>query len=243
MNLMTSSTIKTPNFSTNVFIEKSATKEFAKNIQDKFKELSTIYDVGKVKNIVILSEADAQTIKNLAGIDAEDKELLMDYVNDDAKDAYGFYSKKAQSFVFIEKNHERKDKSLEGSIGEQGADTLTHEFGHLFGNEKSKEADFRMAYLNDLQDIQEQLEKNPNAKIGDSDMTYKEALKYFEHYMEGVDFSDGIDAKDITTTGAKENYAEAFSVLNDGFENESNFIFAELFSNSMDQVLKDCSTN
>ena len=58
----------------------------------------------------------------------------MEYISGDAKDAYGFYSKKAKSFVFVESNHERKDKNLEGSVAEQGADTLTHEFGHLIGN-------------------------------------------------------------------------------------------------------------
>lgn len=243
MSAITSSIINTPNFSTNLFVEKDASKDFAKNIQNKFEELSTIYDVGKVKNIVILYDADAEAIKNLTGIDETDKELLMDYISDDAKDAYGFYSKKAQSFVFIEKNHGRKDKSLEGTISEQGADTLAHEFGHLFGNENSKSSTFRAAYLTDLKAINEKLVQNPNAKIGDSDMTYKEAIEYFDHYLEGVDFSDGISEDDVSITGAKENYAEAFSILNDSFNNESNNIFAELFSNTLEQVRKDCSTN
>lgn len=243
MNSILSSTINTPNFATNLYVSKDANTDFAKNIKEKFEELSTIYDVNEVKNIVVLKEADAEAIANLAGISKDEKALLMDYVNGDAKDAYGFYSKKAQSFVFIEKNHERKDESLEGSIEEQGADTLAHEFGHLFGNEKSKEEDFRNAYLKDLQALAKQLEKNPNKKIGNSNMSYKEAIEYFDHYLEGVDFADGIDQEDITVTGAKENYAEAFSILNDSFDNESNNIFAELFSNTMEEVLKDCSTN
>ena len=243
MNSIVSSKIKTTNFSTNLFVSKDADKNFANNIKEKFKELTNAYNVNEIKNIVILGDADAEAIANLTGISQSDKELLMDYVSGDAKDAYGFYSKKAKSFVFIEKNHERKDKALEGSLEEQGADTLAHEFGHLFGNTKSAENDFRAAYLKDLKELAKQLDKNPDAKIGNSDMTYAEAIKYFDHYIEGVDFSDGIDQKDITLTGAKENYAEAFSILNDSFDNESNNIFTELFSNTMEEVRKDCSTN
>lgn len=243
MNSITRSTVKTPNFSTNLYVSKDTSVDFAKNIKEKFEELATIYDVNEIKNIVVLNEADAEAIENLTGIEQSDKDLLMDYVSDDAKDAYGFYSKKAQSFVFIEKNHERKNKSLEGDIAEQGADTLAHEFGHLFGNEKSKEEDFRNAYLKDLKNLEKQLNENPDKKIGKSDMSYQEAIRYFDHYMEDVDFSDGIDENDITITGAKENYAEAFSILNDSFDNDSNDIFAEIFSNTIEEVRKDCSTN
>ena len=171
MNSITSSTIKTPNFVTNLYVSKDTSLNFAENIKQKFEELATIYDVNNVRNIVILNDANAEAIKDLTGINEADKELLMDYVSDDAKDAYGFYSKKAQSFVFIEKNHGRKDKSLEGAIEEQGADTLAHEFGHLFGNEKSKETDFRSAFLKDLKAIEKKLIENPTEKIGDSDMT------------------------------------------------------------------------
>ena len=42
------------------------------------------------------------------------------------------------------------------------------------------------------------LKENPNETIGDSDMTYAEAKEYFKHYIEGADFTDGIDEKDIT---------------------------------------------
>lgn len=224
----------------NVYVDKYVDKKFASNITNKYAKLSEQYGIRDVDNIIILSNSDADKISELTGIDDNDKELLMDYVSGTAKDSYGFYSKKANSFVFIERNHERKDEELEGSIEEQGADTLTHEFGHLFGNKNSEKDEFRKAYKEDLEYIYEQLQDNPNEKIGDSDMTYREAVAYFSHYMEGVDFSDGISNSDVTAKGARENYAEAFSVLNDTEENASNSIFKALFSNSVNQVSLDC---
>lgn len=224
----------------NVYVDKYVDKKFASNITDKYAKLSEQYGVKDVDSIIILSNADADKIEELTGIDNSDKELLMDYVSGTAKDSYGFYSKKANAFVFMERNHERKDTALEGSIEEQGADTLTHEFGHLFGNANSEKDEFRAAYKEDLEYIYEQLQANPDGKIGDSDMTYREAVSYFSHYMDGADFSDGISNKDITAKGARENYAEAFSVINDTEENASNNIFRTLFSNSINQVSLDC---
>ena len=191
-------------------------------------------------NLIILSSPDAKQISEMKELDEEDKRLLMEYISGDAKDAYGFYSKKAKTFVFIESNHARKDKNLEGSVSEQGADTLTHEFGHLVGNKNSESQEFRSAYLADLKEIEAKLKENPNQKIGDSDMTYKEALVYFDHYIEGTDFSDGIDEKDVTARGARENYAEAFSIVNDQNENYSNEIFKELFPNTVNTVAFSC---
>ena len=49
MSSITSSTIKTPNFTTNLFVSKDVNSNFAKNIKEKFEELSTIYDVGEIK--------------------------------------------------------------------------------------------------------------------------------------------------------------------------------------------------
>lgn len=223
-----------------IYKDKYVSDGFADSITRKYNELSEKYDIDEVENIIILSNSDADKIKEFSGIDITDKNLLTDYVSGEAKDSFGFYSKKAKTFVFMERNHETKDKKLEGSLEEQAADTLSHEFGHLFGNENSKSDEFRSAYMSDLEAIYEQLILNPDEKVGESDMTYKEAVEYFAHYMEGVDFSDGIDEKDITDKGAKENYAEAFSIINDTEYNASNHIFETLFEHSIKQVAVDC---
>ena len=226
--------------SSSIFVNDKVSSDFAFNIMDSYKALTDKYENAGVENVIILSTPNAKQIEEMTELDEDDKKLLMEYIAGDAKEAYGFYSKKAKSFVFVESNHERKDKNLEGTVAEQGADTLTHEFGHLIGNKKSETAEFRNAYLADLKEINEKLKENPNQKIGNSDMTYKEALSYFDHYIEGADFSDGINEKDVTARGARENYAEAFSVLNDLNENYSNEIFKELFSNSVNTVAFSC---
>ena len=223
-----------------IFVNDKVSKDFAFNIIDSYQTLTDTYENAGVENLIILSSPDAKQIQEMKELDEDDKKLLMEYVSGDAKDAYGFYSKKSKSFVFVESNHERKDKKLEGTIAEQGADTLTHEFGHLIGNKNSESDEFRKAYLADLKAINEKLKENPNQKIGNSDMSYKEALVYFDHYLEGADFTDGINEKDVTARGARENYAEAFSILNDKNENESNKIFKELFSNSVNTVAFSC---
>ena len=71
-------------------------------------------------------------------------------------------------------------------------------------------------------------------------MSYKKALTYFKHYLEGTNFSDGIDEKDVTARGARENYAEAFSIINDSNDNQSNEIFKELFPNTVNSVAFSC---
>lgn len=225
---------------TSIFINEKVDKEFALNIVNSYKTLTDRYDEAGVENVIILSFPNAKQIEEMKELDEDDKQLLMNYISGDAKDAYGFYSKKAKTFVLVESNHKRKDKNLEGSISEQGADTLTHEFGHLVGNKNSESQEFRNAYLTDLKAINEKLKENPSQKIGNSDMSYKEALSYFDHYMEGTDFSDGIDEKDITARGARENYAEAFSIVNDQNENYSNEIFKELFPNTVNTVAFSC---
>lgn len=223
-----------------IFVNENVNQDFAYNIMDSYQSLTDKYENAGVKNIIILSSPNAKQIEEMNELDEDDKKLLMDYISGDAKDAYGFYSKKAKSFVFIESNHKRKDSTLEGSIAEQGADTLTHEFGHLIGNKKSESQEFRSAYLTDLKAINEKLKENPSQKIGNSDMTYKEAINYFDHYLEGANFTDGIDEKDVTARGARENYAEAFSIVNDSNNNYSNEIFKELFPNTVNNVAFSC---
>lgn len=237
--LSTSPTTKSAKPSS-IFVNDKVSDDFAYNIMDSYQSLTDKYNNAGVENLIILSSPDVKQISEMKELDEEDKKLLMEYISGDAKDAYGFYSKKAKTFVFVESNHERKDKVLEGSVAEQGADTLTHEFGHLIGNKNSESEEFRNAYLADLKAINEKLKENPDQKIGNSDMSYKEALSYFDHYIEGTDFTDGIDEKDITARGARENYAEAFSIINDKNNNESNEIFKELFANSVNTVAFSC---
>ncbi|MCD7878461.1 MAG: hypothetical protein LUG16_00840 [Candidatus Gastranaerophilales bacterium] len=100
--------------------------------------------------------------------------------------------------------------------------------------------EFKKAYKSDIENIYKQLQENPQQKIGNSDMSYEDAIEYFDHYIEGVDFSDGISDEDITTRGLRENFAEAFSIIEDSNQNKSNEIFKELFPNTTNYVCNIC---
>jgi hypothetical protein len=80
------------------------------------------------------------------------------------------------------------------------------------------------------------LKENPDETIGDSNMTYAQAKEYFKHYIEGTDFTDGIDEKDITRTGARENFAESYSTIFDSSPSEVNDIYSDLFGHSIEAV-------
>ena len=63
-------------------------------------------------------------------------------------------------------------------------------------------------------------------------------LYYLRHYVDGVNFEDGISEEDITRTGLRENFAECFSTIVDEHPSEINSIYSELFKNTMEQTRK-----
>ena len=152
-----------------------------------------------------------------------------------AEDAYGFVSKADNAIVLVEKNHGRKNAALEGTIAEQAEDTFTHETGHLIDDEYSTTDAFKQAYLRDLKNIDGLLD-DPNSKICGEDTL--EMVNYLHHYMEGVNFQDGIDESDITREGLRENFAECFSTLADSHPTKINEIYAALFPNTMKTTLE-----
>ena len=150
-----------------------------------------------------------------------------------ASDAYGFVSKDDSAIVIIQDNHQRKNVALEGNIEEQGADTIAHEIGHLVDDELSTTDSFKKAYLTDLKRIEKML-STENASICGEDL--KTTLIYLKHYMESVNFEDGISEDDITRTGLRENFAECFSTIMDENPTKINKIYSTLFQNTMAQT-------
>ena len=150
-----------------------------------------------------------------------------------ASEAYGFVSKDDSAIVIIQDNHQRKNVALEGNIEEQGADTIAHEIGHLVDDELSTTDSFKKAYLTDLKRIEKML-STENASICGEDL--KTTLIYLKHYMEGVNFEDGISEDDITRTGLRENFAECFSTIMDENPTKINEIYSTLFPNTMAQT-------
>ena len=158
------------------------------------------------------------------------------FLNGKGEIAFGLHTKKDDTICIVENNHIRKDEALEGDFETQGADTLTHEFGHSFDKGYSNSYTFKKAFLADLLEFEKNLLENPDEKIPGSDMTYQDAKEYFKHYLEGVNFSDGIDETDLTVRGLRENFAESFSTICDTSESEVNHIYTSLFSNSVETV-------
>lgn len=150
-----------------------------------------------------------------------------------ASEAYGFVSKDDSAIVIIQDNHQRKNVALEGNIEEQGADTIAHEIGHLVDDELSTTDSFKKAYLTDLKRIEKML-STENASICGEDL--KTTLIYLKHYMESVNFEDGISEDDITRTGLRENFAECFSTIMDENPTKINEIYSTLFPNTMAQT-------
>jgi len=216
--------------SQSIFVDEKVDDNFALNVISQYEKLCQQTGGQQAKKLVILSEAsDVEDI-------AQDYEQLAEYLENDAKIAYGVYAKKDDTICIVQNNHKRKEKKYEGDLNSQGSDTLTHEFAHLLDKEYSKSHIFRNAYLQDLRDFGRNLKKNANKKIAGSDMTYEEAKEYFKHYIEGADFTDGIDEKDISRTGARENFAESYSVIFDSNPSKINAIYSNLFGNSIKAV-------
>lgn len=187
------------------------------DIRKKYKKVDTA--LNSVNSVVVLKDADSSL--------TDDFESTKKDLDGEAKDAYGFLSKDDKAIVIIEDNHKRKPEDLEGSLDSQGQDTLTHEVGHLVGNDFSQTTAFKKAYYADLKDIEKRLKDNPD------DKDLKDELVYLKHYMEGVNFEDGIDENDITSRGLKENFAECFSTTVDEHPSKINGIYSDLFKNSM----------
>lgn len=211
----------------NIFVDRNVDTDFANNVIRQYQNLCQFSNGSKAKKLVIL-----KSIEDIEKIKGE-YEALAKYLEGDASIAYGIFSKQDDAICIIQDNHQRKDTKYEGDITQQGSDTLTHEFAHLLDEDYSETSFFRSAYLEDLEEFEKNLAQNPNKKIGTSDMTYLEAKEYFKHYIEGSDFSDGIDSKDITRRGARENFAESFSTIFDDNPSEVNEIYASIFSNSI----------
>ena len=224
---ITSETIKTRQGNTNYYITNGVKKDFQESIFESMNNLKNFSDktkkaVSKIENVIILKDSDSA----ISGEFSSTKEKLDKY----AKDAYGFVSRKDKAILINEHNHQRKDVSLEGDYADQAADTVTHEIGHLIDEELSTTDTFKNAYLKDLKNIENMLNAGVT-EIGGHNL--KEMLVYLKHYMEGADFSDGIDEKDITREGLRENFAECFSTIADNSPSEINNIYASLFQNTM----------
>jgi hypothetical protein len=182
--------------------------------------------MSKIQNVIVLKDSQSEIPEEFA----RTKRKLDRY----GQEAYGFVSKIDKAIVLNEQNHNRKDVSLEGNIDEQMMDTFTHEVGHLIDEEYSTSEEFKEAYLQDLKEIERKLQNNE--KVGSRDT--EEMVVYLKHYMEGVDFSDGIDKNDITREGLRENFAECFSTIVDENPSEINEIYSSLFPNTMKQTLE-----
>ncbi len=209
-----------------VIVKDTVDKDFADSAIKQFNYLTDTFGNHGIDKLVILKSAsEIGELKDFCP-------KLEKSLGDDASIAYGVYDKKDKAICLIQDNHKRKDFKYEGTIAEQGSDTLTHEFGHLIDKKYSKSKSFKNAYRTDLEEFARNLEENPDRKIANSDMTYKEAKDYFKHYIEGAYFSDGIDNSDVTKTGRREQWAEAFSIAFDQSENKANAIHKALFKNT-----------
>lgn len=215
----------------NIFnVSNGVTDAFSQSIFDTVDALGKYSDktaeaLNSVKNIIILEDKNSDISDNFQA--TEEK------FHKHAQDAYGFVSKEDNAIVIVQDNHQRKDVSLEGSIEQQGADTFNHEIGHIIDKELSTTDEFKKAYLADLKVIEEMLE-DENAQINGRDL--RETLHYLKHYVDGVNFEDGISEEDITRTGLRENFAECFSTIVDENPSEINEIYSTLFKNTMAQT-------
>ncbi len=217
--------------SINFYVANGVDNGFKNSISDGIEAISNF----SLKSKRALSELENVIIlKNSASYIPDSFSKTKAKLDNCASDAYGFVSKNDKAIVINEDNHQRKDISLEGDIASQASDTLAHEIGHLIDEEYSTSLAFQNAYLEDLKNIEKKLSKD-DEKIGN--YSFKQMVEYLKHYMEGADFSDGIDEKDITREGLRENFAECFSVLADNNPSEINDIYASLFPNTMRETL------
>ncbi len=226
--------INSVNSNYNIYVSDGVSHEFAQSIIDGVKNLEQYSPIANkavtsLDNIIILKDKNSILPNDFSYTDKKFHSV--------AEDAYGFVSKKDNAIVIIQDNHLRKNGSLEGDILSQGADTLTHEIGHIVDNELSVTEEYKKAYYTDLKNIEKAM-NNPNAEINGkklSDMT-----EYLRHYTEGADFSDGIDEKDVTREGVRENFAECFSNIVDTDKSEINEIYLSLFPNCARMVKSFC---
>ncbi len=226
-NITTTNYTSTPKLH-NYYVASGVDKKFSDSISETLDYLGNFSDktkdaVSELENVIISKNSESEIPE---GFDKTEYKL-----HKYAEDAFGFVSKPDNAIVIIKNNHKRKIKELEGDINTQGADTVTHEVGHLLDNNFSTGEKFKNAYLKDLQNIAEQL-KCEDAKICDTNL--KEMVVYLKHYMEGVNFEDGIDESDITREGLRENFAECFSTIADLTPTKINEIYSALFPNTME---------
>lgn len=214
----------------NFYIAGGTDYRVAKNVYATAQRLRTFSPKTKnameqLQNVIVLKDSQSDFPEGFSNTKAK----LAKY----GEDAYGFVCKPDSAIVINEQNHKRKDCSLEGNIADQASDTLSHEVGHLIDKEYSTSESFKQAYLQDLTDISKKLDEAEGDELSD----LKATIYYFKHYMEGVDFSDGIDEKDITREGLRENFAECFSTIVDDKPSKVNSIYTYLFPHTMKQTL------
>lgn len=215
----------------NYYAASGVDSAFGKNVSDTIQRLQafspkTRAAISKIDNVIILKNSNSQMPDGFE----KTKDKLEKY----ALDAYGFVSKPDRAIVLNQENHYRKDTSLEGSYQEQAADTASHELGHLVDDEYSTSDKFKSAYFMDLKNIEKMLKEGEKEIQGHN---LDEMLEYLKHYIEGADFSDGIDENDITREGLRENFAECFSTIMDANPSEINSVYAALFPNTMRETL------
>ena len=144
---------------TQIIIKDSVDYDFANNIINQFNNLIDTFGNEGVEKLVILQ--NAKDSKELADLCPE----LSKSLDGEASIAYGIYDKKDKAICIIQDNHRRKDEKYEGSIFEQGSDTLTHEFGHLIDKKFSQSRSFKKAYKKDLENFEKELKKIGRAHV------------------------------------------------------------------------------
>lgn len=220
-----------PQTEINTYVSDGVNNDFEESIFSCAENLKGFSDVAKsamdeIDNIIILKNKNSTLPSEFSA--TENKFIKY------ASDSYGFVSRKDAAIVVIQDNHNRKNIELEGSLEEQAADTFAHEVGHIIDKELSTTEEFKKAYLADLKNIHSILQENPNQEIYGENL--KEILTYLEHYIDGVNFEDGISEDDITRTGLRENFSECFSTIVDTNPSKINGIFSTLFTNTMAQT-------
>lgn len=229
-NFLLTTSVSAPNRNINVYVADGVDNKFKENTCETLNSISCFSKkaqkaVANLRNVIVLKDS----MSVMPAKFARTKHKL----NKHASDAYGFVCKTDKAIVINEHNHKRKDVSLEGSLESQVSDTLSHEIGHLIDKNYSTSPRFVNAYLKDLKNI-EQMIKN-GEKVNSREV--KDMVVYLKHYMEGADFSDGIDRRDVSREGLRENFAECFSTIVDEKPSEINDIFKALFPNTMAQTL------
>ena len=212
------------------FVSDGVSSDFANSVLAATENLSSFSSItetalAEIDNVIILKDKNSAISDEFTST----RDKFINY----ASESYGFVSRKDNAIVIVEDNHHRKNVDLEGSLEERAADTFAHELGHVIDKELSTTDEFRKAFLKDLQAIHSML-INPNPQIEGENL--RESLFYLKHYVEGVNFEDGISEDDITRTGLRENFAECFSTIVDANPSKINKIFSTLFTNTMEQT-------